>query len=98
MSFYGKQTASRLGRSLVNTLSSASSLSTTFGVQCRQIRVVTTLPIWATVGSSAVVTANSSAAYLVANFPETFAVSPGQSFNYLSTSTSSGYVVVTELS
>jgi hypothetical protein len=97
MSFYGKQTASRLGRSLVNTLSSASSLSTVFGAQVRQIRVVTTLPIWATVGSSAVVTANSSATYLVANFPETFAVSPGQSFNYLSTSTSSGYVTVTEM-
>jgi hypothetical protein len=96
MSFWNKQNASRLGRSLVNTLSSASSLSTVFGSQTRQIRVITTLPIWATIGSSAVITANSSATYLAANFPEYFSAAPGQSFNFLSTSTSSGYVSVTE--
>jgi hypothetical protein len=55
------------------------------------------LPIWATIGSSAVVTANSAATYLPANVPEYFIVTSGQGLNFISTSTSSGYVVVTEM-
>ena len=60
------------------------------------MRVVSTLPIWATIGSTQVVTANSSATYLPANVPEYFAVTSGQVLNFISTSTSTGYVVVTE--
>jgi hypothetical protein len=55
--------------------------------------LVSTLGIWATIDSSAVVTANSSATYLPANFPEYFGCSPGLP----QPSTSSGYVVVTEM-
>jgi hypothetical protein len=61
------------------------------------VRIVTTLPIWATIGSTAVVTANSAATYLPANVPEYFIVTSGQVLNFISTSTSSGYVVVTEI-
>jgi hypothetical protein len=62
-----------------------------------QIRVVSTLPVWATVGSTAVVTANSSATYLPANTPEYFACTSGQVLNFISTSMSTGYVTVTEM-
>lgn len=70
--------------------------TTTFTPQTYQVRVVSTLPIWATIGSTQVVTANSSATYLPANVPEYFAVTSGQVLNFISTSTSTGYVVVTE--
>jgi len=61
------------------------------------VRIESTLPIWATIGSTAVVTANSDATYLPANVPEYFAVTSGQVLNFISTSTSSGYVVLTEM-
>ena len=97
MSGWDKQTSSRLGRSIVSALTSATAFTTNFADQVRQVRVTSTLPIWATVGSTAVVTANSSAVYLPASVPEYFTVSPGQVLNYLSTSTSSGYVTVSEM-
>jgi hypothetical protein len=97
MDFY-MQRSSRLGRSIVTALSSATQSTTTFGSQTRQVRSTTTLPIWATIDSSAVVTANSSAIYLPSNLPEYFTVTPGQMLNFISTSTSTGYVVLTEMS
>ena len=102
MSNFGNgQPASRLARSIVTAVSgnSATQSTTAFGTQTRQVRVVSTLPVWATIDSTRVdVTANSSAAYLPANFPEYFGCSPGQSLNFLSTSTSTGYVSLTEMS
>ena len=98
MSRFGNlQPASRLGRSIVTALSSATQSTTTFGSQTRQVRIVSTLPIWATIDTTATVTANSSATYLPANFPEYFGCSPGQQLNFISTSTSTGYVVLTEM-
>jgi hypothetical protein len=66
------------------------------------VRVVHTLNgtagIWATIGSTVTdVTANSSAALLPAGVPEYFAVTAGQHLNFISTSTSTGYVVVSEM-
>src|SRR5262249_510260 len=96
-----KQTSSRLGRSIVTQIATAqtnaSQFTTQFAAQTRQVRVVSTLAIWATIDSSAVVTANSAATYLPANVPEYFICSPGQVLNFISTSTSSGYVVATEM-
>jgi hypothetical protein len=98
MSRFGNlQQASRLGRSIVTTLTSATQSTTNFGSQTRQVRITTTLPIWATIDTTATVTANSSATYLPANWPEYFVVTPGQQLNFISTSTSSGYVVLTEV-
>jgi hypothetical protein len=97
-------TASRLGRSIVtNVTGNGATQSTTgFSAQTYQIRVVHTLNgsagIWGTIGSTTTdVTANSSAVLLPAGFPEYFAVTAGQHFNFLSTSTSTGYVVVSEI-
>ena len=97
MSYWNKQTASRLGRTVVTAITSATAFTTFFGSQTRQVRVASTLPLWATIGSTAVVTANSAATYIPSNVPEYFTVSPGQVLNFISTSTSSGYVTFTEM-
>jgi hypothetical protein len=99
MGIYQKQPGSRLGRSIVTSMATAqvagaSNFSTNFAAQTYQ---TSTLPLWATIGSTAVITANSSAAYIPANVPEYFAVTSGQVLNFLTTSTSTGYVVVSEM-
>jgi hypothetical protein len=60
-------------------------------------RLTSTLPLWLTIGSTAVVTANSASALIPANVPEYFAVTSGQVLNFISTSTSTGYVCLTEM-
>jgi hypothetical protein len=102
MSMFGNiQPASRLGRSIVTQIATAqtnaSQTTTTFGSQTRHVRIVSTLGIWATLDTTATVTANSSATYLPPNVPEYFGCSPGQQLNFISTSTSTGYVVLTEM-
>ena len=99
--FWKAQPASKLGRSIVTAIATAqtnaSQTTTNFGSQTYQVRIVSTLPIWATIDTTATVTANSSATYLPANLPEYFAVTRGQQLNFISTSTSTGYVVLTEI-
>ena len=103
MSNFGKlQSASRLGRSIVTQVATAQTnatqFTTPFGSQTRHARVVSTLPIWVTLDSTAVVTANSASALIAPNaVGEYFTVTPGQVLNFLSTSTSTGYVVLTEM-
>jgi hypothetical protein len=102
MSSWKGQPASRLGRSIVTSMAtaqvaSATNFTTPFATQTYQVRVVSTLPLWATIGSTAVITANSSAAFIPTGLPEWFAVTSGQVLNFLTTSTSTGYVVFTEM-
>jgi hypothetical protein len=71
MSNFGNlQTASRLGRSIVTQIATAQTnatqFTTPFGSQTRQVRIVSTLPIWVTLDSTAVVTANSASALIAA--------------------------------
>src|SRR5262245_61084475 len=97
------QNASRLGRSIVTQIATAQTnttqFTTPFSAQTYQVRVVHNFTggIWATIGSTTVVTANSAATFLPANVPEYFAVTSGQVLNFISTSTSTGYVVWTEM-
>jgi hypothetical protein len=105
MSNYGNlQSASRLGRSIVTAVATAqvqvTQSTTAFGAQTRHVRVVHTLTagIWATIDSTTTdITANSSSAFVPANWPEYFGCSPGQHLNFLCTSTSTGYVVLSEM-
>jgi hypothetical protein len=102
MTQWAAQRASRLGRSIVTQVATAQTnatqFTTPFGSQTRQVRIASTLSLWATIDSTAVVTANSSAALIAPNVVgEYFACSPGQVLNFISTSTSTGYVVVTEM-
>jgi hypothetical protein len=53
--------------------------------------------IWATIDTTATVTAQSSATWLPTSSPEYFAVTRGQQLNFISTSTSTGWVVLTEI-
>jgi hypothetical protein len=93
-------TASRLGRSIVTQVATAQTnatqFTTPFAAQTYQVRVCSTLAIWATIGSTAVVTANS-ATFIPANTAEYFAVTSGQVLNFISTSTSTGYVTWTAM-
>ena len=103
MGIYQKQPSSRLGRSIVTSLATAqvntTQFTTPFSANVHQVRVVHNFTggIWATIGSTAVVTANSASAYLPGNFPEYFIVTSGQVLNFISTSTSTGYVTFTEM-
>jgi hypothetical protein len=102
MSSWKTQPSSRLGRSIVTSMAtaqvaSASNFSTNFAAQTYQVRLASTLPLWVTIGSTAVITANSSAAFTPSNVPEYFAVTSGQVLNFLTTSTSTGYVVISEM-
>jgi hypothetical protein len=102
MANWKSQPSSRLGRSIVTSMATAqvagaSNFSTNFAAQTYQVRVASTLPLWATIGSTAVITANSASAYIPAGVPEYFAVTSGQVLNFLTTSTSTGYVVVSEM-
>jgi hypothetical protein len=102
MSNFGNlQPASRLGRSIVTQIATAQTnatqFTTPFGSQTRQVRLTSTLTLWVTIDSTAVVTANSASALVPANVPEYFCVTPGQVLNFISTSTSTGYVVLTEM-
>jgi hypothetical protein len=102
MGIFQKQPSSRLGRSIVTSLATAqvntTLFTTPFAANTHQIRVASTLVIWATIGSTAVVTANSASALIPANVPEYFIVTSGQVLNFISTSTSTGYVSLTEIS
>jgi hypothetical protein len=88
------------GRSIVTQIATAQTnatqFTTPFGSQTRQVRIASTLALWVTIDSSAVVTANSASALVPANVPE-FCVTPGQVLNFISTSTSTGYVSLTEM-
>ena len=103
MSNFGNlQPASRLARSIVTAVSgnSATQSTTAFASQTRHVRVVHTLAagIWATIDSTTTdITANSSATFLPVTTPEYFGCSPGQHLNFLCTSTSTGYVVLGEM-
>jgi hypothetical protein len=74
MGYWEKQSSSKLGRSIVTQIATAQTnatqFTTPFGSQTYQVRITSTLPIWLTIDSTAVVTANSSAAYLPSNWVE----------------------------
>src|SRR4029450_9538184 len=74
---------SRLGRSIVTSMAtaqaaSANNFTTNFAAQTYQVRVTSTLPLRATIGSTAGHPANSRAAFIPANTPGYFAVTSGQ--------------------
>ena len=103
MPFLKAQPSSKLGRAIVTQVTTtqvnASVTTTNFGSQTYQVRIVHNLSagIWATVDTTATVTAQSSATWLPTSSPEYFAVTRGQQLNFISTSTSTGWVVLTEM-
>lgn len=71
--------------------------ASSFGKQTYQVRVSSTLPVWIRYGDGAQ-TAVAGDTLINANAPaEYFTVTPGQSIAFFSTSTSTGYVSITEM-
>ena len=105
-SFYDKQHASRIIKSQGIDWPGAGTVSSTrFLAETWQIRVVTQLAgyisIVPTTADATVATTAGAGAYLPANLPEYFAVSPGMILSYASSTTSTlpvPIVNVTEMS
>ena len=100
MAFLDRQHSSRLGRSLATAISSGtvSQQTTNFGTQTYHIRVASTLPIWFVTGTSTYSATGGASEHLIpANVIDYFTVTPGQVFTFISTSTSSGMVSITEM-
>src|SRR3974390_1017397 len=102
MTYFEKQHSSRIMRvqNLAYAANQTSVLaSTKFTAQTYQIRVVSQITGYFTVGDSSSITATTSADLIVlANTDaEYFAVTPGQWCAFNSTSTSTGYCSVTEM-
>jgi hypothetical protein len=104
-----RYTSSRLGRSIVTQVATAqtnaSQTTTPFGSQTYQVRVSHSFAngIWISVGNStnqsAAVTATAGTDnYFPNNWLDYYSVTPGQAFAFISTSTSTGYVCLTEMS
>ena len=103
-----RYTSSRLGRSIVTQVATAQTnatqTTTPFGTQTYQIRVTHSFAngIWVAVGNStnqsSVVSAVAGADnYFPSNWIDYYSCTPGQAFAFISTSTSTGYVSVTEM-
>jgi hypothetical protein len=72
--------------------------STNFGVATQQIRVVSEVQGWLSIGASTTVTVGSNGLKINPNVEgEYFTVTPGQLAAFNSTSTSTGFVSVTEM-
>ena len=98
MGFYSKQPASRLGRSIVIPHTGATQFSTPFSATTQQIRVTSTLQIWATVDFDRRRDGELLRHPDPGESPEFFTVSPGQVLNFISTSTSTlGFCVISEM-
>jgi hypothetical protein len=97
MGYWRKAESSRLARSIVTNVTSGTvtQATTPVGSQTYQVRITSTLPIWVTFGTIAA-TANSDS-FVPANKPEYFITTPGQCLGFISTSTSSGYVSLSEM-
>ena len=99
----GRYTSSRLGRSIVTQVATAqtnaSQTTTPFGSQTYQIRVTHTFAngIWINIGGSSVTATAGSDHFMLNNWLDYYTVTPGQSLAFISTSTSTGYVSVSEM-
>lgn len=68
-----------------------------FGPQTYQIRVSTTLPSWFRYGDGVQTAVANTDNFQPSTWVDYYTVTPGQSYAFISTSTSSGYFVVTEM-
>jgi len=97
-SFYAAATSRiQKNNNITFTGNAASTPSTTFGAQSRQILVTSTLACWLRYGSGAQTAVAQTDVYVPANVPLSFTVTPGQQAAAISTSTSTGSCAITEL-
>lgn len=93
------QQSARILRSLATAIATAqvntSTATTAIGAQTRQLRLASTLSLWFATGTSTV-TAAAGDSYLPANTIDYITVTPGQTFAFLSTTTATGYISISE--
>jgi len=96
--YLDRQHSSRIIKSQATAITSGtvSQSATAFSAQTYQIRVTSPIGVWIRYGDGAQ-TAVATDTYLPANVIEYFTVAPGQTFAFLSTSTSSGMFSLTEM-
>jgi hypothetical protein len=97
---YDKQHSSRpnVTQILAYLGGGATVASTDFGVATQQIRVVSEVQGWLSIGSSTTITVGSNGLKISANVEgEYFTATPGQLAAFNSTSTSTGYVSICEV-
>ncbi len=102
MSFWQKQPSSRILVSQGTAISTAQantsgSVANAFSAQTRQVRVVSTLPVWFRIGDGVQTAVANTDALLPSNVVDYFTVNPGQSCAFLSTSTTTGYFSLVEM-
>src|SRR5262245_41600946 len=99
--FYNTAAASRILRTqtLQYTGNQTSVPSTAFQSQTRQVQIAAQVAGFIAIGENNATTASasSSGTIITTTFPLVFMVTPGQNVAYISTSTSSGAISVTEL-
>jgi hypothetical protein len=99
-SAFDKQHSSRpnINQILAYLGGGATVASTNFGIATQQIRVVSEVQGWLSIGASTTVTVGSNGLKISANVEgEYFRVTPGQLAAFNSTSTSTGFVSIAEV-
>lgn len=99
--FIPRYGSSRLGKSLSVAVTSGTvsqSAASVISPGINQVRIATNLSagVWLRIGDGAQ-TAVAGDTLIALNFPECFTVTPGQTVAFISTSTSSGIVSITEM-
>ena len=103
MGYWKSQPSSKLGRAIVTQVTTsqvnASVTTTNFGSQTYQVRIAHNLSagIWATIDTTATVTGSELSDMVANQRARVFCVTRGQQLNFISTSTSTGWVVLTEM-
>ncbi len=97
-SFFGKQPSSRIiaSQSIAYTGDTASHLGSSFGNQTFQCRIVTQVSGYVRIDNGAAAT--TSDAMVISNNEYFFSCTPGQSVAFISTSTTTGNVSISEMS
>jgi hypothetical protein len=101
--YWHKAPASRPIASQAQALTTTATVSAQFSAQTYQIRVVATQPAWFTVGNSssiAATTGTSAAGWFIPGgvAGEYFIVNPGQWASHITTSATTGFLSITEMS
>ena len=97
---YEKQHSSRQNITQVLAFlgSGATVASTNFGPSTQQVRVVSEVQGWISIGASTTVTVGTNGSKIAANVDAEFwTVTPGQLAAFNSTSTSTGFISITEM-
>ena len=100
MAAYEKQHSSRqnITQVLAYLGGGATVASTNFGPSTQQVRVVSEIQGWLSIGASTTVTVGSNGSKIAPNVDAEFwTVTPGQLAAFNSTSTSTGFVSITEM-